>query len=76
MSGMPQYKRAAREATLSFQPPASVKVVGSFLLRTMCLPKPTIDVAVEMPGARRTRTLLRRVIGLLACLFHATRVSW
>ena len=48
-SGIPQHNRTARPATLRFAPPVSVKVVGSFLLRTMTLPKPCIDVAVEMP---------------------------
>ena len=51
MRGLPQHNRASREATLNFQPPTSVKVAGSFLLRTMSLPRPCIDVAVEMPSS-------------------------
>ena len=35
----------------SFQPPSSIQVVGSYLLRTVTKPDLNVDVAVEMPAA-------------------------
>ena len=34
---------------MSLSPPSSVRVIGSFLLRTQCKPNINVDLAVEIP---------------------------
>lgn len=40
--------------TLNFEPPATVNVVGSFLLRTLAKPDLNVDMAIQIPTVRGT----------------------
>ena len=39
-----------RTVEMDFAPPAAVELAGSFLLRSVCRPRCTIDIVVEMPA--------------------------
>lgn len=51
-AGLRLHGRANVPVSLDFKPPSAdgVHVVGSFILRTMCRPRPSVDVAVDMPA--------------------------
>ena len=51
VKGLPLFQQHSSENTLDFQPPASVDIVGSFLLHTLARPNLNVDVSVVMPAA-------------------------
>ncbi|XP_062516518.1 nucleolar protein 6-like isoform X2 [Corticium candelabrum] len=43
------WKSLVLKGSMSLSPPSSVRVIGSFLLRTQCKPNINVDLAVEIP---------------------------
>lgn len=43
------WKSLVLKGKMSLSPPTSVRVIGSFLVRTQCKPSVNVDLAVEIP---------------------------
>jgi hypothetical protein len=50
-------KKSKMKGVFSFIPPTEVKVVGSFLLKTMIKANQCIDIAIEIPQVKQTKEL-------------------